>query len=145
MRSKWEREEAAETQRREREQNLRDRGYGYLIWIARRHARLTQASLARRIGSSRSAVTRWEQGNQVPSLSTLQRVAHATGLELVIGLREPDSPDHVFVALGVPEEERTLTELRMLHDYQAGTVHVPPVEWRRKYPYDVTGFSDWIR
>jgi ribosome-binding protein aMBF1 (putative translation factor) len=46
---------------------------------ARRRARLSQAELARRMGTSQSAVARLESGQTLPSTKTLLRFAKATG------------------------------------------------------------------
>ncbi|MDX3927739.1 MAG: helix-turn-helix domain-containing protein [Shinella sp.] len=53
---------------------------------ARSRANLTQAELARRIGTTQSAVARLEGGGVSPSLSTLRRYAEATGARLEINL-----------------------------------------------------------
>lgn len=49
---------------------------------ARNRARLSQAELARRIGTTQSAIARLESGSISPSLSTLRRYAAATGTQL---------------------------------------------------------------
>ncbi|MCR4283690.1 MAG: helix-turn-helix domain-containing protein, partial [Bauldia sp.] len=46
---------------------------------ARTKAQLSQAELARRIGTTQSAIARLEGGGVSPSLSTLRRYAKATG------------------------------------------------------------------
>ncbi len=53
---------------------------------ARAAAKLTQAELARRIGTTHSAIARLEGGRVSPSLATLRRYAEATGTELTVGL-----------------------------------------------------------
>jgi len=53
---------------------------------ARTHANLSQAELAKRIGTTQSAVARLEGGHVSPSLSTLRRYAEATGARLQIDL-----------------------------------------------------------
>jgi len=50
-----------------------------VIIAARTEANLTQEQLAQRMNTSRTAVARMESGRHLPSLSTLQRVARATG------------------------------------------------------------------
>ena len=45
---------------------------------------LTQRELAERLGTTQSAVARLEAGNISPSLPTLDRVAEALGVELVV-------------------------------------------------------------
>ena len=63
-------------------------GVGYLILKARAAAGLTQAQLAKKIGTSQSMVARWESGAHVPSMRTLMKIAGAAGYELAVGLRE---------------------------------------------------------
>src|SRR5690242_10895995 len=46
---------------------------------ARAEAGLTQAELARRTGTTQSAVSRLESGRLIPTLAVLERVANATG------------------------------------------------------------------
>ena len=52
---------------------------------------MTQADLAEELGTTQSAIARWETGRTQPSLETLTRVARACELELRISLAEPDS------------------------------------------------------
>ena len=54
---------------------------------ARTAAKLSQAELARRIGSTQSAIARLESGGVSPTLSTLRRYAEATGTKLHVELR----------------------------------------------------------
>jgi transcriptional regulator with XRE-family HTH domain len=53
----------------------------------RRAAGLSQAALAERIGTTQSAVSRWEHGHEEPRLSTLVAILRGCGLtgELLIG------------------------------------------------------------
>jgi ribosome-binding protein aMBF1 (putative translation factor) len=53
---------------------------------ARTEARLSQAELARRMGTTQSAIARMEGGGVSPSLSTLRRYAKATGSRLRLEL-----------------------------------------------------------
>ena len=53
---------------------------------ARTAAKLTQAELARRLGTTQSAIARLEGGGVSPSFSTLRRYAEATGTRLTVGL-----------------------------------------------------------
>ncbi len=55
---------------------------------ARAHARLTQAELAHRMGTTRAVIARLESGRTKPSTRTLERLAEATGMRLRI-LFEP--------------------------------------------------------
>jgi len=51
---------------------------------ARTRARLTQTQLAKRLGTTQSAIARLESGRTSPSVATLPRYASATGSRLVI-------------------------------------------------------------
>lgn len=53
---------------------------------ARTAAKLSQAELAKRIGTTQSAIARLEGGGVSPSLSTLRRYAEATGTKLQVKL-----------------------------------------------------------
>jgi transcriptional regulator with XRE-family HTH domain len=65
-------------------------GVGYLVLKARSEAGMTQATLARAVGTSQSTVARWESGAQVPSVTSMVKIAQATGFELALGLHRPD-------------------------------------------------------
>ncbi|MDE0703900.1 MAG: helix-turn-helix transcriptional regulator [Rhodospirillaceae bacterium] len=58
---------------------------------ARTAAKLTQAELARRLGTTQSAIARLEGGRVSPSFATLRRYAEATGTRLTVGLVRTDS------------------------------------------------------
>jgi DNA-binding XRE family transcriptional regulator len=53
--------------------------------LARTKAKLTQAEIAERIGTTQSAIARLEGGKISPSVATLRRYAEATGRQLKIG------------------------------------------------------------
>jgi ribosome-binding protein aMBF1 (putative translation factor) len=53
---------------------------------ARMRARLSQADLAARMGTSQSTIARLESGAAKPSLSTLERFAKATGTRVRVSL-----------------------------------------------------------
>ena len=57
---------------------------------ARTAAKLTQAEVARRLGTTQSAIARLEGGRVSPSFATLRRYAEATGTRLSVGLRPTD-------------------------------------------------------
>jgi HTH-type transcriptional regulator/antitoxin HipB len=54
---------------------------------------LSQAELARRMGSTQPAIARLEAGRVAPSLDTLDRAAAALGVELVITFQQPPRRD----------------------------------------------------
>ena len=54
------------------------------VIAARNRAGLTQAELARKMGTTQPVVARMEGGRIRPSLRTLQRLAQATGSRLMI-------------------------------------------------------------
>lgn len=58
---------------------------------ARADQNLSQAEIARRMGTSQPAVARLEGGRSNPSLATLRRYAAATGTKLKIAF-EPTDP-----------------------------------------------------
>ncbi len=57
---------------------------------ARAAANLTQAEVARRLGTTQSAIARLESGRVSPSFATLRRYAEATGARLTVGLVRAD-------------------------------------------------------
>ena len=63
-----------------------------LLIAARTRANLTQADLAERMGTSQSTIARLESGTAKPSLSTLRRLARATGMRLKISLEPQPRP-----------------------------------------------------
>ena len=64
---------------------------GDLIRNARRSARLTQAQLAGRLGTSQPVIARLERSSANPTVETLDRVLRATGRRLAL-TTEPHSP-----------------------------------------------------
>lgn len=73
-------------------------GAGEIVLTARELAGYSQRRLATELGSSQPAVAAIESGKRVPTIRTLIRVAEASGLELVVGLRRP-AAEHP-IALG---------------------------------------------
>jgi len=53
---------------------------------ARSRAGLSQAEVARRMGTTQSAVARLESGQRLPAMSSLQRYATAIGHDVVVRL-----------------------------------------------------------
>ena len=59
---------------------------GVMLRQAREHAGMTQEELARRTRTAKSAISRLENHAEDVRLSTIERVAHALGKNLVIQL-----------------------------------------------------------
>lgn len=84
---------------------------------ARRSAGLTQRDLARRAGTSQSAVARIEQGAVSPSIATVARLAAGAGFEMHVKL-VPRAPADPMVEAYKRDIDRTL-----LRENLAKTVH----------------------
>jgi transcriptional regulator with XRE-family HTH domain len=69
-----------------------------VVAALRQNARLTQAELARRAGTSQPAIARLEAGEASPSLDTLNRLARAADCELDIRVVPRPAPDPVIAA-----------------------------------------------
>ena len=52
---------------------------------------ITQEELAQRVGTTKSAISRVESGQHVPSVTTLRKIAAAFGGSLVISFDIPDA------------------------------------------------------
>lgn len=63
---------------------------GAVIQRARRRAGLSQAELARRLGTKQPVVARWESGTRAPTLETVARAVEACGLALDVAVVEQD-------------------------------------------------------
>lgn len=61
-----------------------------LVVSARSAANLTQKQLAQRSGVSQANISKIENGNYQPSLSTLKRIAGALGKRLVVSFEDPE-------------------------------------------------------
>jgi transcriptional regulator with XRE-family HTH domain len=79
-----------------------------IVRIARQRAGLTQQQLADRSGHPRETIARWETGAREPSLATLQELAAASDLDLVVHLarRDPSLADDVADQLELSPTER---------------------------------------
>ena len=63
---------------------------------ARQHAGLTQDAVAKKIGTTKSAISRLESvGKHAPSIATLRKYANAVGCDLVIKLEPKTEPEPV--------------------------------------------------
>ena len=95
---------------------------GTLIRQARKRANLTQAELATKVGTTQSAIARWERGASHPSLERLQGLVDACGLELRLGL-EPRNDDEIAVLrrnLALTVDERVTRIVRLHRFVDAG-------------------------
>ena len=70
----------------------RYRAIGSNIHMVRVAAGISQTELDNRVGSNKSAISRYENGLQKPSLDTLMRVADALGVDVVDFLKEKTTP-----------------------------------------------------
>lgn len=71
-----------------------------LVVQARQRAGLTQAELAERVGTSRTAISAIEHGRRDPGLEHLQAILRTAGLDLLTRLVVHDDHDEVLEALG---------------------------------------------
>lgn len=67
-----------------------------LIRQARNHAGMSQTKLAELVGTTQSAISRWEKGHDEPRLGSLARVLRACGLRLELGVK-PDDVDRAQI------------------------------------------------
>jgi transcriptional regulator with XRE-family HTH domain len=81
---------------------------GTIIADARARAGLTQQALARRAGTSQSAVARIERGQGSPSIETARRLVAAAGFELRIELAAPTVQSDPMVEAYKRDVDRTL-------------------------------------
>lgn len=68
-----------------------DGNLGDLIREARRRAGLSQTALAGAIGTTQSAVSRWERGHETPRADTLVDILRACGFEADVVARPRDT------------------------------------------------------
>lgn len=59
---------------------------GELIREARLRAGLTQAEVARRLGTGQSVIARWESGRRSPTFETVVRAIGACGFDLGVSI-----------------------------------------------------------
>ena len=81
---------------------------GGLVREVRLRAGLTQADLARHVGTTQAVVSRWERGAEVPRIDALARVLRACGFEadLVFRRRDDVDRDQIAGALALSPDER---------------------------------------
>ena len=73
-----------------------------LLRHSRLEANLTQSELATRSGTSQPAIARYESGDSIPSIPTLERLIHACGSRLILQtvLGETDPPSSLRACTG---------------------------------------------
>jgi transcriptional regulator with XRE-family HTH domain len=84
--------------RRPNRQTLSRLDVGALVREARRHAGLTQAELAARLGTKQPVVSRWERGVDTPRFDTLARLLQECGFEADLVFRRHDDDDRTLIA-----------------------------------------------
>jgi ribosome-binding protein aMBF1 (putative translation factor) len=73
------------------------------VILLRTRSGISQEELARRVGTSKSAIARLESGRHQPTVETLRRVAAAFDVRLVIEFEAPQEPTS-----GLPSEALAL-------------------------------------
>lgn len=96
----------------------RDAGPSELVRTARRNAGLTQQQLARRMGTTQTAIARLERHDANPRLSTLRRAIEASGGRLALGVDAPPKHDEADLDLVQVREHtrRSAAERAAAHD-----------------------------
>ncbi len=70
---------------------------GALVRAARHDAGLTQRSLAEKVGTTQSAIARWEAGAESPRLDTLSSLLRACGVEADLTFRRHSDVDRAQI------------------------------------------------
>ena len=70
---------------------------GDLVREARKRAGLSQAELAQRLGTSQSAVARWERGAVHPSLENLRAIVRGCGFDLAFHMSRADDSNVTII------------------------------------------------
>lgn len=91
-----------------------------LVVQARQRTGLTQAELAERAGTSRSAISAIEHGKRDPGLEHLQAILAAAGFDLLTRLGDHDDHDDVLKALGAgTDAEERRARATAMRDFYA--------------------------
>jgi hypothetical protein len=96
---------------------------GALIKGLRQKGGLTQEELARRAGTSQSAVARYETGSSSPSVNTLERLVRAAGAELHVSTKQAPAAD-LSGELATKLRRRRLEILRFAREAGASNVRI---------------------
>ena len=88
---------------------------GELIAAARTGAGLTQVELAAAIGTTQSAISRWERGADSPRVDTLVRILRACRYEPDLVLRPTDEVDRdqIRAALAMTPAQRLASSVNV--------------------------------
>jgi DNA-binding XRE family transcriptional regulator len=89
---RWAAEDPAFRAQRDRLEPFRE--VSRQVILLRSREGISQEELARRVGTSKSAIVRLESGRHKPSMETLRRVAEAFGGRLAVTIDVPAGPDH---------------------------------------------------
>lgn len=82
---------------------------GELIRAVRTRRGLTQSALARRAGTTQTAISRLESGGRSPTVETLRRLLQVMGEDLQLdasSLRRAHDPDHLRAELALTPTQR---------------------------------------
>ena len=79
---------------------------GQKIASARKQANLSQAELAEQVSISPQAVGKWERGESMPDITTLNRLADIFGVDLNYFSDKPANPEKVNESIESKEEEQ---------------------------------------
>ena len=87
---------------------LEDLDPAALVRESRQRANISQAVLATRVGTTQSAVSRWERGHEEPRLARLAAILRACDLRATISLRSDDGVDRAQIRqqLAMTPEQR---------------------------------------
>ena len=87
-----------------------------IVRRARRRAGISQAELARRLGTKQPVIARWESGRQAPTLESVERAVTAAGLRLDVALEAPDHGEDALLRewLALTPRERLARNEAML-------------------------------
>ena len=94
---------------------------GYLVREARLRAGISQAELAKLMGTSQSLVARWENEQVSPRFEKVVRAVRACGLDLSLGLFNYDHQQDILIAdqLRLSPEQRVKRMVDFVHDLRA--------------------------
>lgn len=92
-----------------------------LVREARKRARLTQAELAERAGTTQSAIARIETGESSPSFDSVLRLVRLCGMDLDIMLVDRDDSDWLQAQrlVGLSPGERIRRHMRVIEQLRA--------------------------